>query len=133
MKKVAVGMVLRDGLVLACQRLSSGRFPYKWEFPGGKIEPGETPEEALVRELHEELGIHAVVDGEFYRQQWSYTTGSFDVTYMIVRSFTGEPENLAFEQILWVPLIDLLEMDILEGNRPAVELLVRHVQGLPAA
>jgi mutator protein MutT len=133
MKKVAAGIVLRDGLVLACQRLSTGRFPFKWEFPGGKIEPGETSWEALVRELDEELGIRAEVEGEFHRQQWTYPTGTFDVTYMIVRTFAGEPENRAFEQILWVSPYDLLQMDILDGNRPVVELLIRHVQELPAA
>ena len=133
MKKVAVGMILRDGLVLACQRLRSGRIPLKWEFPGGKIEAGETARQALVRELREELGIEAVVDGAFHRQMWTYSTGSFDVTYMIVRSFTGTPENLAFEQIAWVSPPDLLELDLLEGTRPVAERLLRHVQRLPAA
>ena len=59
MKEVAVGIILQDGNVLACQRKRDATYALKWEFPGGKLEPGETPEHALVRELHEELAIHA--------------------------------------------------------------------------
>jgi 8-oxo-dGTP diphosphatase len=137
MKQVAVGIILRrDGMVLACQRLDSGKYPLKWEFPGGKIEPGETGEEALVRELREELSIEAVVDREFFRQEWTYrdsvsaanTDGSFRITYFLVTSFTGEPVNNVFQSLRWVTPADFLEMDILEGNRAAIELLVRHAR-----
>lgn len=131
MKKVAVGIVLRDGEVLACQRKRRVRYPLKWEFPGGKVEEGETPAEAAVRELREELLIEAVVDREFHRQSWFYPdhvgTGAFDVTYLLIRRFAGTPVNRVFEQIRWVTPAAFLQMDILEGNRAALELLVRQI------
>lgn len=136
MKRVAVGIVVGNGLVLACQRLRNARYPMKWEFPGGKIEQGESAAEALIRELREELSIEVTTHQEFHRQQWVYpdskntnnSSGAFHVTYFLVHSFSGEPVNNAFEQIQWVIPADLLTMDILEGNREAIELLVRHAQ-----
>ena len=132
MKQVAVGIILRDGLVLACQRKRDAPYPLKWEFPGGKLENGELPESAVVRELQEELGIHAVVDREFWREQCDYAdpgsgqSTTFEVFYFLVRSFAGLPANHAFEQIRWVTPLELNGMDILEGNRKAVEMLVHH-------
>lgn len=135
MQPVAVGILVQDGLVLACQRKRTARYPLKWEFPGGKIEPNESAWEALVRELREELNIIADAGTEFLRQEWTYPEGSIDpkkdgafrVFYYLIRSFSGEPANLTFEQIVWVRPKDLLNMDILEGNKEAVDLLVSHV------
>ena len=133
MKHVAVGILWRDGTVLACQRKRGGAYPLKWEFPGGKIEQGESPQQALVRELREELAIDAVIGDEIHRQSWGYPgytpeggTAVFDVIYFGVGSFTGEPVNRAFEQIRWVSPAALEGMDILEGNREAVRRLVVH-------
>jgi len=131
MQPVAVGIIVRNGEVLACQRRRTARYPLKWEFPGGKIEVNESPLEALRRELREELAIEVRDVSEFHRQEWKYpnnpspenTDGSYRVTYFIVRSFAGEPENLAFEQFRWVRPAELRSMDILEGNREAVDLL----------
>ena len=136
MKHVAVGIIIRDGRVLACQRKRTARYSLKWEFPGGKIEEGETAREALDRELLEELGIEAIAAREFSQQEWVYPEGmsnpnkdeSFHVVYFLVDSFSGEPIAKAFEQIQWVTPTDLLEMDILEGNRSSIEQLVKRVQ-----
>ena len=136
MKHVAVGIIIRDGLLLSCQRKRTAHYALKWEFPGGKIEPGETPREALDRELHEELGIEIVAASEFSQQEWVYPEqstgrtddGAFHVVYFLVQRFSGEPISKAFEQIRWVTPAALLEMDILEGNRTSIELLVKHVQ-----
>ena len=133
MKQVAVGVIMNNGHVLACQRKRDGIYPLKWEFPGGKLENSEAPEAAVVRELREELGIDAVVDRQFHRQEWVYTSvqadtrteGAFDVFYFLIRSFDGKPVNRAFEDIRWVTPGELESMDILEGNRDAVEILVR--------
>jgi 8-oxo-dGTP diphosphatase len=133
MKHVAVGILLNNGLVLACQRKRTVRYPLKWEFPGGKIEPGETARDALVRELREELGIEAVPGELLLTHEWVYRNGSqspeqdsrFRVTYFIVRSFAGKPNNHTFEDIRWVTPVTLQSMDILEGNREAVALLLK--------
>jgi 8-oxo-dGTP diphosphatase len=134
MKTVAVGIIVRGGLVLACQRRRDAVYSLKWEFPGGKIEPGEPPATALRRELREELDIDASVGEEFHRQEWIYPDGvedpkkdgSFRVHYFLVEHFTGDPVNKAFEQIRWVTLHELSTLDILEGNRETVNLLATH-------
>ena len=64
---VVAGAIIRDGKVFAAQRGASGKTAFKWEFPGGKINPGETPEQALARELMEELSINVEVDELIYK------------------------------------------------------------------
>ena len=131
MREVAVGVLTRDGEVLACQRLNSAVYGLKWEFPGGKLEPGETARQALERELHEELGVRVLAAEEFHRQEWIYPDGvanperdgAFRVFYFLVPEFSGQLENRTFEQIRWVSLAELQTLDILEGNREAVTLL----------
>jgi 8-oxo-dGTP diphosphatase len=125
MKEVSVGILFRNGSVLAGQRKRTTRYPLKWEFPGGKLEHGESPREALIRELHEELGIVASPETEFITQEWDYGDVSWRVHYFQVHVFTGEPVNHTFEQIKWVTPVVLLGMDILEGNREVVEKLVK--------
>ncbi len=134
MKEVAVGIITLGNQVLACQRRSDARYPLKWEFPGGKIEQGETPSQALARELHEELDIRVNVGEEFFRQEWIYPDGldnprkdgAFRVFYHYIHSFTGTPLNRVFEQIRWVSMPELQALDLLEGNRDAVAFLVKH-------
>ncbi|MBK7259948.1 MAG: (deoxy)nucleoside triphosphate pyrophosphohydrolase [Ignavibacteriae bacterium] len=128
MKEVAVGIIFRNGTVLTGQRKHTARYPLKWEFPGGKLEPGETPTAALVRELDEELGIHAVPGPEYHRQEWDYGDRAWRVYYFPVHAFTGEPENRTFAQIRWVPLDELLTMDILDGNREVVERMANDMK-----
>ena len=134
MREVVVGIITRGNQVLACQRRSDARYPLKWEFPGGKLEKGETPPQALVRELQEELDIQAEIGREFHRQEWIYpdsvenpkNDGAFRVFYYYIPSFTGIPRNRVFEQIRWVTLEELQTLDLLEGNREAVAFLVKH-------
>ena len=124
MKEVTVGILIQDGLVLACQRKRTATYPLKWEFPGGKIEPGESPREALIRELKEELSITVEPGTELFRQEWDYGDMSFRVYYYSIRSYSGIPTNMTFEQIRWVKPETLLTMDILDGNREVVNKLV---------
>ena len=139
MKEVAVGVLRAGKKILACQRKRDAVYPLKWEFPGGKIEPGETPTGALRRELHEELGIDAVVGEEFHRQEWVYPRsahppgrdGSFRIYYHRIENFAGEPVNLAFEQIRWVAVEDLTSLDMLDGNHEAVALLLNDARTRP--
>ena len=136
MKQVAVGILIKNGRVLACQRKRTVRYPLKWEFPGGKLEHDESPEHALVRELREELCIEAVVGSLLHKQEWVYEEsitethkdGAFKVYYFLVPSFSGRPTNRTFEQIRWVTPVELQSMDILEGNRSAVDQLVKHAE-----
>ena len=72
MTTVVAAVIERDGLVLIGQRKPTGQHPLRWEFPGGKVEPGEAPEAALARELDEELGIQARVGPEIMRYEYQY-------------------------------------------------------------
>jgi 8-oxo-dGTP diphosphatase len=126
MIKVAVGIVRMGSQVLVCQRKKTSKYPLKWEFPGGKFENGESVVECLRRELQEELSIDAIVGEELYRQEWLYPdSGSFEVCYHFVDSFSGTVRNNVFEQIRWVNVAELAGVDMLEGNQEAVELLVK--------
>jgi 8-oxo-dGTP diphosphatase len=129
MIRVAVGIITSvPETVLLCQRTKASRYPLKWEFPGGKAEPGETVEDCLRRELREELSIEASVGRLFHRGTYTYTdSGVFEVHYLLVPSFTGEPVNHVFESFSWVRIDRLREYDILEGNRDVVhKLMSRH-------
>jgi 8-oxo-dGTP diphosphatase len=109
--------MVQAGKVLIGQRRKSDRHPFKWEFPGGKVESGETPQQALVRELREELGIQAVVGSEIARYVYDYPSGvSVHLLFYAVSSYDGEPAARVFEQIDWRPIQDLPSVDFLEGD-----------------
>src|SRR6516225_4802769 len=76
MKHVVAALIVRDGRVLVCQRTRHQTMPLKWEFPGGKIEDGEQPRDALRRELDEELGIDAQIGDEVVHMRHEYKNGN---------------------------------------------------------
>jgi len=115
--EVVAAVIERAGLILIGQRKPRGRHGLKWEFPGGKVEPGEESRDALVRELREELGIEARIGDEIERYDFSYSAGH--VTRLIffrVTEFSGEPAYLDFAQIAWVERNRLPEYDFVEGD-----------------
>jgi 8-oxo-dGTP diphosphatase len=114
---VVAAVIERGGRVLIAQRKNSGHHPLKWEFPGGKVEPGETPEAATVRELEEELAIRARIDREITRYEYQYPGRSpILLIFFRVAEFEGEPRNLDFEQIRWESRERLRDYDFLEGD-----------------
>jgi 8-oxo-dGTP diphosphatase len=115
--EVVAGVIVRDGKILICQRKRGGRHPLKWEFPGGKVEPGEDPRAALARELREELDLHAIVGEELDAYEVSYPDGFRALLrFYRVDEFHGEPRNLDFEQIVWERPQNLPDHDFLEGD-----------------
>jgi len=119
MISVVAALIERDGRLLICQRRKDDVFPLKWEFPGGKIHPGETLPEALARELEEELGVRAVIGPEIYRTMHTYNAPHREVELMLFVADLGSQDqhNLAFEQIAWVERSKLQEYDFLEADR----------------
>ena len=103
--------------VLVCQRRPDQPMSLKWEFPGGKIEVGETAEQALIRELDEELGIAAVIGPRIVQIRHRYRNGgTIDLQFFAVRNFTGEISNRIFNEICWAPLTTLPTYDFLAAD-----------------
>ncbi|MBV9781075.1 MAG: (deoxy)nucleoside triphosphate pyrophosphohydrolase [Acidobacteriaceae bacterium] len=123
---VAAGIICRDRHVLVAQRREIDRHPLKWEFPGGKVELGESPQQALIRELREELQIDALIDGELARYEHEYPSGGcVHLLFFAVTQFAGEPEARVFKQICWTSIHDLPTLDFLEGDLNFVRRLAR--------
>jgi 8-oxo-dGTP diphosphatase len=123
---VSAGIIVNDGQVLLGQRRKGDRHPFKWEFPGGKVEQGESPRQALIRELREELQIEAKIGDELARYEHDYPSGSrVHLLFFAVKEYSGQPEARVFEQISWVELRALPEIDFLEGDIDFVRRLAR--------
>lgn len=117
MKQVVAALILRDGKILICQRTRHQAMPLKWEFPGGKIEPGESKKAALRRELEEELGILATIGPKLTTVRHAYgSSGKVELHFYVVENFQGRIENRIFRDVRWVSPADLPEYDFLEAD-----------------
>ena len=125
MTHVVAGILHRAGRILICQRSSRGAHPLQWEFPGGKVEPGETEAAALVRELREELTIEATV-GELIARLPGAPGSAIELAFYSISSFAGEPRNLVFESIAWAAPEALPGYDFLAADVPVLDLVLRH-------
>jgi 8-oxo-dGTP diphosphatase len=114
---VAAGILRRAGRILICQRSAEQDHALKWEFPGGKLEPGETPAEALVRELKEELGIDAAGPVELTRYEFAYPDKRpILLVFLEVSRWEGDVVNHIFERMEWAAPEKLASYDFLEGD-----------------
>ena len=117
MKRVVAALIVKDGKILVCQRTKHQTMPLKWEFPGGKIEEGEQPRDALRRELEEELGIDATIGDEVARIKHEYRSGnSVELRFFVVQEFRGELENRIFRDMQWAERSELPAFDFLEAD-----------------
>lgn len=115
---VAAALIVRAGEVLICQRRPDQPMALQWEFPGGKIEAGESAEQALKRELDEELGITATVGQRVTHIRHNYRHGgAVDLQFFAVQEFEGEVQNRIFQQFKWVKLEDLPNYEFLAADR----------------
>ena len=124
MKRVVAALIVKDGKLLVCQRTRHQTMPLKWEFPGGKIEDGEQPRDALRRELEEELGIDARIGDEVERIVHEYPNGtSVELRFFAVREYAGELENRIFKDMRWAERQELTSFDFLEADLTLVRKL----------
>lgn len=122
--RVAAAIIRKDDRVLICQRGINHRYGLKWEFPGGKLIPGETLRECLERELFEELNIEPVKARELKTIQATYSDGgNFLITFFTVDEYSGELKNHVFEDIKWVTSEEITQYEMLEGSIPILPLL----------
>jgi 8-oxo-dGTP diphosphatase len=118
---VAAGLIVRGGEILIGQRRPNQPMALKWEFPGGKIEPGESPQQALARELQEELGIQASIGPLVTHIRHNYRHGgAVDLQFFAVRDFSGEIVNHIYHQFLWVRMEDLSDYEFLAADRELI-------------
>jgi len=122
---VVAAIIEHEGKILACQRARGGRFELMWEFPGGKVEPGEAPAHALARELREELGVNATIGREVFRSKYSYAEmrEPIELIFFAASAPPGEIENKEFEQIAWRTPESLTELDFLAADSELIEKL----------
>jgi 8-oxo-dGTP diphosphatase len=122
MVQVVAAILQNNGNILVGQRTPGQSHPLKWEFPGGKVEPGESPEQAVARELEEELGIRDASGDVLVRYQFTYPgKDPIELIFFRIRRFSGEPQNLIFHDLRWHPKFELAGLDFVEGDREFIQ------------
>lgn len=121
---VAVGVIIKDGSVLIAQRPKHLHQGDKWEFPGGKVEAGESTESALVRELSEELGIDVTEHQSWFSLQYDYPDKQVNLHMSTVKGFTGVPIGKEGQPLIWAPFNTLNLYTFPDANVPIIEKLM---------
>lgn len=125
MRQVTAAFLEKDGKILIAQRKAGDKLAGKWEFPGGKLEPGETPEQCLKRELMEEFGVETRI-GEFICSS-SFEYKHLPIELLVYRAYhvEGEFQLRDHDQLAWVSLGELKAYDFSSADIPVVEHLLR--------
>ena len=122
---VTCAIIIENGLILCAKRGQRMSLPGKWEFPGGKVEPGETPEECLLRELEEELGIGARIVAKLPDSPFKYESGLELVLIPMICSIEkGTPIPREHSELKWLNKEKLTGLDWAEADLPIVQAIV---------
>ena len=121
--RVAAAIIEQDGQFLLSKRLDHLHQGGKWEFPGGKIERDETIEQALVRELQEEIDITATSQKRFHELTFDYPEKRVTLYFQWVSAFTGEPKGNEGQLVQWFSKAELLELPFPDANVPVLKLI----------
>lgn len=132
--RVSAGILLDAELrILIAERKGDRAFVNQWEFPGGKIAAGENAQDALHRELAEELGIGVVRANHFCHVEHEYPDRKVSIDFYLVDSWTGEPTGLLGQALEWCQPAELDESRLLPADAPVLRALREHVSGRAAA
>src|ERR1700735_1398704 len=133
MLTVVAALIESEGKLLVCQRRGGAMFELMWEFPGGKVKPGEKLEAALARELREELAVAAEVGAELYRSQHKYAEMSeaVELIFFAAAAEPGKIKTRSLEKIEWRNPASLAELNFLPADRELIELLASGKLPLP--
>ncbi len=121
--KVVAGLILQNNKLLICQRPNFKDHPLKWEFPGGKIKNDETNEEALIREINEELSINILNYEELISYSFNYKdlNKKVFIYFYLVNNFSGKVINNFHKELKWIEIKDIREYDFLEGDLKIID------------
>ncbi len=123
--KVVAGLILQNDKLLICQRPKFKEHPFKWEFPGGKIKNDETNEEALAREIYEELSINIINCEELISYNFDYKdlNKKVFIYFYLVNNFSGKVLNNFHKELKWIEIKDIREYDFLEGDLKIIDYI----------
>lgn len=124
---VVGAVIVRNGLVYCVQRGPDGSLPGRWEFPGGKVEPGEDEAAALIREIKEELRCEVRVGEKVTTTAYEYDFGTVRLTTYYCDLVAGEPSLTEHATELWLQPDELPDLAWAPADVPAVEDIVRHL------
>lgn len=130
-KQVAAAIILQGGKVLIAQRAAKDKLALKWEFPGGKLETGETPEECLAREIDEELGLCIAVSGHFMTSFYRQASGMIELMAFFAEVHSGDMRLNVHADVRWVLPQDLETIDFAPADIPIAHQLSKII-GLDA-
>ena len=120
---VVAGLVVRNGKLLIARRPDGKHMAGKWEFPGGKLERGETPEHALERELSEELGVQTQTGRVYHVISHSYPEKDILLLFYRSRLISGEPRAIEEAEVRWIEEAELRNFDWAEADAPLIDLI----------
>lgn len=122
---VVGAVIVKDGKILCAQRGPDKSLPYKWEFPGGKIEKGELPEDALRREIEEEMKCKIEVENKVEYTRYEYDFGIVHLTTFICYLVEGTPKLTEHVNIKWLDPQELPSLDWAPADIPAIDKLTK--------
>lgn len=122
--EVVGAVIVRDRMILAARRGLESRLPGLWEFPGGKVEAGETARDALEREIHEELDCSVVVGDELITTTYAYDFGDVTLTTFWCELRSGAPRLIEHSEVRWIHPTELDSIEWAPADIPAVRLII---------
>lgn len=122
-RDVTAAILVRNGLVMLARRGPSEKHAGSWEFPGGKTEPGETPQQGLKRELQEEFGWSSDVGRFVMENIYRYDDGAIRLLAFLAIPGIGEPRLCVHDAIAWVEPVELCEYSLLPADVPIARRL----------